>query len=81
MDKIRKASSKDIVQLKKVKPALTGDQALERLKKQSERLLEYLVLEINGEIVSFVLLKWHGKKKPSGIPRYGGLIYARGPER
>lgn len=68
MEKIRKATLKDIAQLKKVKPSLTDEQAVERLKRQGEKLVEYLVLEINGEIVSFVLLKWHGKESHPEYP-------------
>lgn len=68
MEKIRRATSKDVDHLKKVKPSLTGEQAEERLKKQEEKLVEYLVLEKDGEIVSFVLLKWQGKKSHPEYP-------------
>jgi len=68
MDKIRKATLKDIDQLKKVKPSLNDGQVVERLKRQGEKLVEYLVLEKDEEIVSFVLLKWHGKESHLEYP-------------
>ncbi len=34
MEKIRRATSKDVDHLKKVKPSLTSEQAIERLTKQ-----------------------------------------------
>jgi GNAT superfamily N-acetyltransferase len=68
MEKIRKATLKDIEDLKKVKPTLTDEHICERLKRQGEKLLEYLVLETNGEVVSFVLLKWHGKETHPEYP-------------
>lgn len=61
MEIIRRAVLADMPQLMKVKPALSDEHAVERIKRQAEGLVEYLVLETNGEIVSFVLLKWHGK--------------------
>lgn len=68
MRKIRKAILEDIGQLKKVKPSLTDEHIVERLKRQDEKLAEYLVFEVDGEVVSFVLLKWHGKKTHPEYP-------------
>jgi len=68
MNKIRKATLKDIKQLIKVKPSLTDEHIVERLKRQGEGLVEYLVLEVNNEIVSFILLKWHGKETHPEYP-------------
>ncbi|PIY66246.1 hypothetical protein COY91_00730 [Candidatus Shapirobacteria bacterium CG_4_10_14_0_8_um_filter_39_15] len=47
---------------------MTDEQIVERLKRQGEKLLEYLVFEIDGEVVSFVLLKWHGKETHPEYP-------------
>ncbi len=80
MEIIRKATLKDISQLKKVKTSLSDEQAVERLKRQGEKLLEYLVLEANGEIVSFVLLKWHGKETHPEYPDMEDL-YTREDQR
>lgn len=68
MIKIRKAIIQDIEQLKKVKPSLTDEQISERLKRQGEGVFEYLVLETEDGIVSFVLLKWRGKKSHPDYP-------------
>ena len=76
----RKATLKDIAQLKKVKPSLTDEQVVERLKRQGEKLLEYLVLERNGEVVSFILLKWHGKESHPEYPDMEDL-YTREDQR
>lgn len=68
MKKIREATIKDIKQLKKVKTSLTDEHVVERLKRQGEGLVDYLVLEVDGEVVSFVLIKWHGKKTHPEYP-------------
>lgn len=80
MEKIRKATLKDIAQLKKVKPSLTDEHVAERLKRQGEKLLEYLVLERNGGIASFILLKWHGKERHPEYPDMEDL-YTREDQR
>lgn len=76
--KIRKATLEDIKRLRDVKPSLTDEQIVERLKRQGEKLLEYLVLEIKGEIVSFVLLKWHGKETHPEYPDMEDLYTKEG---
>lgn len=80
MRKMRKSEPGDIEQLRKVKPSLTDKQIVERLKRQDEKLVEYLVLEDNGEIVSFILLKWHGKKSHPEYPDMEDL-YTRKDQR
>lgn len=68
MEKIRKATFDDVKQLKKIKPSLTAESIIERLKKQGEGLLDYLILEKDGEILSFILLKWRGKRTHPEYP-------------
>lgn len=80
MNSIRKATLKDIDQLKKVKPSLSDEHAVDRLKRQGEKLLEYLVVEDDGVIVSFVLLKWHGKETHPEFPDLEDL-YTREDKR
>lgn len=65
---IRKAEIKDIPHLTGVKSTLSGEHAMERIKRQKEGLVEYLVLENEGVVVSFVLLKWHGKSTHPEYP-------------
>jgi len=67
-EKIRKATPKDIGQLIEIKPSLTQGLIISRLNKQHLKQLEYLVLERDGKIVSFLLLKWNGKKSHPEYP-------------
>ena len=68
MEIIRKATLQDKNQLKKIKTSLTNKQILDRLKRQTKRKVEYLVLEVDKEIVAFILLKWQGKKTHPEYP-------------
>jgi len=65
---IRNAKIEDIPGLIRVKRTLSEEHAMERIKRQREKLVDYLLLEDEGEIVSFVLLKWHGKSTHPDYP-------------
>lgn len=80
MIRIRLAQEEDIPDLQKVKPILSAEQARERIKRQSVGEVEFLVLEKDNGIVSFVLLKWRGKKTH---PKYPDMedLYTRESER
>jgi GNAT superfamily N-acetyltransferase len=58
---IRKATQEDIFRLCQLKPSLTKEVIKERLTKQNKGEVEFLVLEKNKQIISFILLKWFGK--------------------
>ena len=59
---IRLATKFDNESLKKIKSFLDNKTIEERLKKQEDRKAEFLILEDEGEPISYVLLKWEGKK-------------------
>lgn len=65
---VRKAKEIDRAGLKEVRIDLTEKQISERLNQQSKGEAEYLVVEENGQIVSFVLVKWKGKKSHPEYP-------------
>src|SRR3990170_1443867 len=65
---IRMARVTDYETLKKIKPSINDRTIEERLKKQKEGKVEFMVLEDNNEPVSFVLLKWEGKKTHPEYP-------------
>lgn len=68
MEIIRKAKREDIAVIRTVKPILTEAQIIERLEKQKKGDSDYLVLEKDGAIVSFVVLKWQGKETHPEYP-------------
>lgn len=80
MIKIRKATNKDILEIQKLRPDLTVDKIKERLDSQDKKEAEFLVLEKDGEIVSFVVLKWTGKKTHPEYPDMADL-YSKKEER
>jgi ribosomal protein S18 acetylase RimI-like enzyme len=66
---IRKATLDDIGELKKVKTSLTDEQIVDRIKRQKDaKDIDYLVYEKDGELVSFVILKWKGKETHPEYP-------------
>ena len=66
--KIRKAEISDSEALKEIKPSLDDKTIEERLKRQEKGKAEFLTMEDNGEPVSFVFLKWDGKKTHPEYP-------------
>src|SRR3989304_9638259 len=65
---IRLARVTDYELLKKIKPSIKDKTIEERLKKQEEGKVEFMILEDDDEPVSFVLLKWEGKKTHPEYP-------------
>ena len=65
---IRLARVTDYEMLKKIKPSISDRIIEERLSRQEEGKVEFMVLEDNNESVSFVLLKWEGKKTHPEYP-------------
>ncbi len=58
---IRKAARGDSPQLKEVKPGLEDGRINDRLKAQENGKAEFLIIESDNQIVSFVYLKYFGK--------------------
>lgn len=77
---IRNAKESDRAKLREIRPSLTEEEISERLNIQSKGEAEYLVVEEDGQIVSFVLLKWNGKKSHSEYPDMEDL-YTKESER
>lgn len=77
---IRNAAVKDVTQLQSLRPSLTSETVQERLKQQKQDQAEFLVLEKDGKIISFVVLKWSGKKTHPEYPDMGDL-FTRETER
>lgn len=77
---IRLANEHDALALKQVRTSLTDDEIKTRLEKQNRDEAEYLVLETDGQIVSFVFLNWLGKKT---LPEYPDMedLYTKQSER
>ena len=71
MVKIRNATNKDITKILKLRPDLTVDKTQERLDLQDKKEAEFFILEKDGEIVSYVFLKWKGKKTHPEYPDLG----------
>lgn len=78
MTLIRLAKRDDIDGLIKIKPQLTKEEILKRLRKQKEGNVEYLVLEKDGKPVSFVLLKFKGKETHPEYPDIEDLYTKNG---
>lgn len=77
---IRKTSKEDEDGLLKVKPDLTEEIISDRLGRQENNEVDYLVLEKDGVVVSYVLLKWNGKKTHPEYPDMEDL-YTKNEER
>ena len=77
---IRHATNKDYSALKNIRPNLTDETIRERLEKQAKGEIEYLILDENGQLVSFILLYWHGKYTH---PKYPDMVdlYTKKSER
>lgn len=58
---IRNATSGDVDQILKIKSGIDLETINTRLEKQSQGLVEFLVVEDDNNLVSFVFLKWQGK--------------------
>ena len=73
---ITKVKPGDAEAVRKIKPSLSNKTIKERLEKQAEGKVDFLLLEDNGQPVSFVLLKWEGK---STHPEYPDMedLYTR----
>lgn len=80
MVKIRKAAVDDVTALQSVKPTITVETIKKRLESQQKGEVEFLVLEKEGKIVSFVLLKWEGKPTHPEYPDMEDL-YTKESER
>lgn len=65
---VRNAVLGDVEAIKLIKPIITDKTIQERLDKQANGEVEFLVLENNGRLVCFGLLKWHGKSSPPEYP-------------
>lgn len=65
---IRKVSKSDINNLLLIKPSQSPESILERLNLQEKGEVDYLLLEENGEPISFVLVKWKGKPSHLDYP-------------
>ncbi|KKQ98203.1 MAG: GCN5-related N-acetyltransferase [Candidatus Woesebacteria bacterium GW2011_GWB1_39_12] len=77
---IRLARVTDYETLKKIKPSISDRIIEERLSRQEEGKVEFMILEDNNEPVSFVLLKWEGKKTHPEYPDMEDL-YTKGEFR
>ena len=77
---IRLASKEDLAVLKKVRLGVEGNKIRERLRRQRMGEVEYLVLEDEGKMVSFVVLDWKGK---DSHPEYPNIVdlYTKNGER
>lgn len=58
---IRRVNKSDKGKLKEIKPSITEDKIDKRLGRQSQKKVDFLILEDKGLPMSFVLLKWDGK--------------------
>lgn len=65
---IRSATNADGKAIKLIKPSLSTHTIHTRFILQTKGTVEFLVLEDNGILVGFVLLKWNGKKTHSNYP-------------
>lgn len=77
---VRKVTLKDTESLKLIKPSIDLDTITNRLKKQSENKVEFLLLEVNNKPTSFALLKWGGKDTHPEYPDIEDL-YTKESER
>lgn len=77
---IRKVTIDNIDQLKLVKPTLDLETINSRLERQQKGEVEFLVLDNEGELVCFVLLKWKGKNTHPEYPDIEDL-YTKESER
>jgi len=65
---IRNVNSSDYRSVKKIKPSLDTVSFKERLERQKSGYAEFLVLEDKNQLVSFVFVKWGGKKTHPEYP-------------
>jgi GNAT superfamily N-acetyltransferase len=65
---IRNVTSRDLAQVLEIKPLLTEEIFQQRLQMQEKGDAEFLVVEDNGELMCFVLLKWIGKPTHPDYP-------------
>lgn len=65
---IRNIKDQDVDLLKTIKPSLAVNIIDKRLRKQSEKEVEFLILEDANTPISFVLLKWKGKSTHPEYP-------------
>lgn len=65
---IRKAKIGDRNWLCKIKPYLTTQEIEKRISRQDQGKAEFLVAEVNNEIVGFLYVKWFGKKTHPDYP-------------
>ncbi len=65
---VRLATKQDINALLQIRPGITLDLLNDRLLKQESNQLEYLVCEVNGQLVSHVVLKWLDGPTQRGYP-------------
>lgn len=78
---IRNATIQDIELIKQVRPDwITTAIINERLDKQNKKEIDFLVYDNLGQIVSFVVIYWHGKKSH---PEYPDIVdlYTKESER
>ncbi|NQS89238.1 GNAT family N-acetyltransferase [Patescibacteria group bacterium] len=80
MIRIRKTVASDINTIQSIKSFLSPEIIEERLARQKKDEAEFLLLEKDGEIVSFVLLKWGGKPTHPEYPDMEDL-YTKETER
>lgn len=71
---IRKATKEDIPRLIEIKPVLSEERINDRLKIQLEGSADFLVMEVNGKIISFVYLKYLGKETHPEYPEIEDLF-------
>lgn len=65
---IRKVTNKDIDNLKLINPIITSVQIKKRLNLQNLNKADFLILEDDGNPISFVFVKWNGKATHSEYP-------------
>ncbi|MDO8487872.1 MAG: GNAT family N-acetyltransferase [bacterium] len=65
---IRRAKEEDYQGLQNIKPSISESTIKERLQAQAVGRVEFLVLKNSDKLVSFVLLKWGGKKTHPNYP-------------
>lgn len=65
---IRRVDEKDFAAIQAIKLSRTKKSFEENLLQQEKGDVEFLAVEVNGELVCYVILKWHGKPSHPEYP-------------
>jgi len=77
---IRNIKENDFESIRKIKPSIGLETFTDRLERQKKGDVDFLVLEDNGDLKCFVLLKWKGKQTHPEYPDIEDL-YTKVSER